>query len=223
MPLVRAGVDTGCILNPNLSSNTHRVMEHTLTASPEVVALRRAADSARAAADHAAAIGHYSAALALLTDRSAAADPLAEYELRAGRAACYHATSDYPAEAGDLRAIAALATTALENARLYEATLRANRELERRVAELTADLEQRSAEQTLINGVQQALASHLDIQAIFDLVGDKIRDIFDAQVVDIGIYDHGTGLIYEPYWIERGIRYPSDPTPLFGFAKYVIE
>ena len=26
------------------------------------------------------------------------------------------------------------------------------------------------------------------MQAMYDLVGDKIREIFDAQVVDIGIY-----------------------------------
>ena len=27
------------------------------------------------------------------------------------------------------------------------------------------------------------------MQAMYELVGDKIREIFDAQVVDIGIYD----------------------------------
>ena len=37
--------------------------------------------------------------------------------------------------------------------------------------------------------MQEGLASKLDMQAIYDLVGDKIRDIFDAQVVDIGLFD----------------------------------
>ncbi len=73
----------------------------------------------------------------MLTARSTPRQ-LAEYELRSGRAASYHAVSDYPTEAEDLRAMTALATTALENARLYEQTLRANRDLERRVAERTA-------------------------------------------------------------------------------------
>ena len=27
------------------------------------------------------------------------------------------------------------------------------------------------------------------MQAMYDLVGDKIQEIFDAQVVDIGLYD----------------------------------
>ena len=27
------------------------------------------------------------------------------------------------------------------------------------------------------------------MQAMYDLVGDKIQEIFDAQVLDIGIYD----------------------------------
>ena len=30
------------------------------------------------------------------------------------------------------------------------------------------------------------------MQAMYDLVGDKIREIFDAQVVDIGILDRRT-------------------------------
>jgi len=99
-------------------------------------------------------------------------------------------------------------------------------ETEQRSADLAAanaDLEQRTAELTLINGVQQALASQLDLQAIFDLVGDKIRDIFDAQIVDIGIYDRDTGLLHFPYWIERGVRYPSEPIALFGIRKHVME
>ena len=45
---------------------------------------------------------------------------------------------------------------------------------------------QRNAELALINSVQEALAGELEIQAIYDVVGDKIQEIFDAQVVDIG-------------------------------------
>jgi len=48
---------------------------------------------------------------------------------------------------------------------------------------------QRNAELALINSVQEALAGELDLQAIYDVVGDKIQEVFDAQVVDIGIYD----------------------------------
>ena len=46
---------------------------------------------------------------------------------------------------------------------------------------------QRNAELALINSVQEALAGELEMQAIYDVVGDKIQEIFDAQVVDISI------------------------------------
>ena len=48
---------------------------------------------------------------------------------------------------------------------------------------------QRSAELALVNDVQRGLAERLDMQAMYDLVGDRIKEIFDAQVVDIGILD----------------------------------
>ena len=48
---------------------------------------------------------------------------------------------------------------------------------------------QRNAELALINSVQAALAGELELQAIYDVVGDKLQEIFDAQVVDIGIYE----------------------------------
>jgi GAF domain-containing protein len=82
---------------------------------------------------------------------------------------------------------------------------------------------QRNAELALINGVQAALAGELDLQAIYDVVGDKIQEVFDAQVVDIGMYDPSTGLIHFPYTIERGVRFPDEPIPLMGFRKHVIE
>ena len=45
------------------------------------------------------------------------------------------------------------------------------------------------------------------------MVGDKIQEIFDAQVVDIGIFDFAAGLMRYPYTIERGVRFPDEPTP----------
>ncbi|MFZ0342572.1 MAG: GAF domain-containing protein, partial [Gaiellaceae bacterium] len=40
---------------------------------------------------------------------------------------------------------------------------------------------QRNAELAVINAVQSALAGELEMQAIYDVVGDKIQEIFDAQ------------------------------------------
>ncbi|HET7647812.1 MAG TPA: GAF domain-containing protein, partial [Gaiellaceae bacterium] len=73
---------------------------------------------------------------------------------------------------------------------------------------------QRNAELALINSVQSALAGELELQAIYDVVGDKIQEIFDAQVVDIGVFDHDAGLTHYPYAIERGVRFPDEGRPI---------
>ena len=114
-----------------------------------------------------------------------------------------HAFSD-----ADVRLLTTLAgsmSVALENARLFEET------------------RQRNAELALINDIQQALAQNLELQAMYDLVGERIHEIFDAQVVDIGIVDRATNLLHYPYTIERGVRFPDEPTPIMGFARRVIE
>jgi PAS domain S-box-containing protein len=81
-------------------------------------------------------------------------------------------------------------------------------------ARLVHETRQRNAELALINSVQEALAGELEMQAIYDVVGDKIQEIFDAQVVDIGMFDFATGLTHYPYTIERGVRFPDEPTPI---------
>ena len=69
-----------------------------------------------------------------------------------------------------LETIAASMGVALENARLFDETQR-----------LLKETEQRAAELQIINSVQEGLASKLDMQAIYDLVGDKIREIFRTR------------------------------------------
>ena len=67
---------------------------------------------------------------------------------------------------------------ALENARLFDET-----------KHLLAETNERAAELAIINSVQEGLAAKLDMQSMYELVGDKIQEIFDAQVVDIGLFD----------------------------------
>jgi PAS domain S-box-containing protein len=81
----------------------------------------------------------------------------------------------------------------------------------------------RNAELALINSVQEALAGELELQAIYDVVGDQLRDGFDAHVVDIGVYDEAAGVVRFPYTIERGVRFPDEPIPLIGFRRHVME
>ncbi|HTS14519.1 MAG TPA: GAF domain-containing protein, partial [Candidatus Sulfotelmatobacter sp.] len=117
--------------------------------------------------------------------------------------------------AGDERVLSTIVSSmgvALENARLFAETKR-----------LLAETDQRAAELAIINGVQQGLARQLDMQLMYDLVGDKIREIFDAQVVAIGVVDRGTGMVDLPYVNERGVRFSTQQRPLIGFGKHVVE
>ena len=91
-------------------------------------------------------------------------------------------------------------------------------------ARLTQELAEREAELAIINSVQQALASHLEVQAIYDLVGDKIRDVFKAQVVMISTYDQQTDTIEHRYAIERGQRvYAPGRLPIRGFRTQIVQ
>ncbi|MBA2719157.1 MAG: GAF domain-containing protein [Chloroflexi bacterium] len=110
-----------------------------------------------------------------------------------------------------LTTLASSLGVALENARLFDETKR-----------LLAETKERAAELALINEVQRGLAERLDIQAMYDLVGDKIQQIFDAQTVDIAIYDRPAGVTRFPYTIERGVRFPDEPLPFNEFARRMM-
>ncbi len=101
---------------------------------------------------------------------------------------------------------------ALQNAKLFEETKK-----------LLNETEQRTAELSVINSVQEGLASELEINGIYELVGEKIREIFNAQVIDIVTYDKLNNQISDCYAYEKGDRTLLGPRALQGFRKYVIE
>jgi sigma-B regulation protein RsbU (phosphoserine phosphatase) len=85
-------------------------------------------------------------------------------------------------------------------------------------------LAEREAELALINSVQLALASRLDVQSIYNLVGDKIRDIFDSQVVMISTYDPQDETIEHRYAIERGEHIIAPGRhPIRGFRTQIVQ
>ena len=115
----------------------------------------------------------------------------------------------------DVRLLTTLAgslAVALENARLIDTTKR-----------LLAETDERAAELAIINGVQQGLAAQIDMQAMYDLVGEKLREVFDAQVVDIAIIDRESDTVRFPFLIERGVRFPEEVIPLLGFRRHIAE
>ena len=85
---------------------------------------------------------------------------------------------------------------ALANARLFDETKR-----------LLAETDQRAAELALVNEIGSALAKQLDFDAIIELVGERVRSIFDARSIFIAIYDEATNTITWPYDIDEGERF----------------
>ncbi|MCB0193446.1 MAG: GAF domain-containing protein [Anaerolineae bacterium] len=109
-----------------------------------------------------------------------------------------------------LTVLANQAAVALENATWA-------RTLEQRVAERTAEL-------STINRISQALVSELDLNAVIEEVGEKLRAIFEVDTVYLGLYDPDHKKIYFPYNYYRGQRY-YDLAINFGegLASKVIE
>src|SRR4029077_7517774 len=111
-----------------------------------------------------------------------------------------------------IQTIASSLAVALENARLFDETRR-----------LLSETNERAAELALINDVQSGLGKKLDRQSMYDLVGDRIQAIFDAQIVDIAVVEHDVGRVRFLYTIERGVRSPEETMPIIGPRRHVIE
>src|SRR6185312_14847421 len=109
--------------------------------------------------------------------------------------------------------LASQAAVALDNAQWSQGL---ERKVEERTSELTAsnaNLEQRNAELAIINSIQQGLAAELDFQAIVDLVGDKIKEIFAADVVGIRLFDAEANLVRYVFLLDHGERFHPESGP----------
>ena len=100
-------------------------------------------------------------------------------------------------------------SVALENARLFDETNR-----------LLKETEQRTAELAVINSVQDGLAKELDMQGIYELIGDRLCSLFpDTQTLVIRTFDHEAGIEHFHYAIEKGVRFPIDARPFNWSSK----
>ncbi len=115
----------------------------------------------------------------------------------------------------DLRLLETLGNSlsvALENARLFEETQR-----------LLKESEQRTAELAIINSVQAGLASQLDMQAIYELVGEKIREIFNANTVLLATFNLAANIEHTHYYIEGNKRYHFEPGPISSIWRTFLN
>ncbi len=85
----------------------------------------------------------------------------------------------------------------------------AYQDLEKTIAQLTAQLKQRTEELAVISSVQEGLAKELDIQAIYDLVGNRIRQLLQ----------HGYEKVAVPYRLPNH-KYPAYPVLLQGHPAH---
>jgi GAF domain-containing protein/CheY-like chemotaxis protein/tetratricopeptide (TPR) repeat protein len=112
-----------------------------------------------------------------------------------------------PSQVRLLETVASSMTVALLNARSYEAE------------------RQRAAELAIINAVQDALAGELDIQGVYDAVGDKLREVFPRSLEGIRVVDRASGRWLFPYALLGGERVHIPPAPLMdiGLGAEVVR
>jgi signal transduction histidine kinase len=134
----------------------------------------------------------------------------------AGIIGLFDVDKDFAFTESDVRLMETLTNSmvvALENARLFAETQR-----------LLKKSEQRANELMIINSVQQGLASKLDAQSIYKLVGDTFHNFFNAQVVMISAYDPQTNTVEHRYAIERGEHVDAPGRlPPGGFRSQIIR
>jgi signal transduction histidine kinase/CheY-like chemotaxis protein len=87
-----------------------------------------------------------------------------------------------------LENLAAYTTIALDNANAYMLINQREHEVSERVAELST-----------INNISQALATQLDKDRLIQLVGDQVRELFQAPIVYVSLFDRATMMLHFPY------------------------
>jgi len=89
---------------------------------------------------------------------------------------------------------------ALENARLFDET-----------QNLLIETEQRAAELAILNSVGDAMGQSLDVKNVTYIVGEKVRGIFKADVVDIILYEPQTHILHLEYSYCAGQYFENEP------------
>ncbi len=103
-----------------------------------------------------------------------------------------------PYQVNLLKSLAAYTSIAIDNATAYK-----------RLNEREREIHQQAAELATVNEVGQLAASTLDVRGLILQVGDKVRDVFKAQVAYVGIHDPAAGLLTFPY--GHGREFPPLP------------
>ncbi len=149
--------------------------------------------------------------------KSSVTAPIVVGDRRVGGITVENHEREYAFSASDVRLLQTVGSSlgvALHSALLFDETQR-----------LLKETEQRAAELAVINSVQQALAAELNIQGIYDAVGDKIREIFGQRDLSIRVFDRANRATHYPYTYEGGQRLTVESTPMieYGYAAHVMR
>src|SRR4029079_19058377 len=91
-------------------------------------------------------------------------------------------------------------------------------------AQLINETRQRVAELGTVHSGGHALARQLALHALIELVGERIRETFDADIAYVALHDEATGLIEFPYTWEAGERRDEEPLKYGqGLTSRIIE
>jgi len=111
-----------------------------------------------------------------------------------------------------LQTIASALGVALQSAQRFAETQRLLKETDARAAELA-----------VINGVQQGLANKLDAMSICELVGEKLRELFDSQSISIATLDAERDLRHYAYLHERGQRLEAPDGAIATLGRHLLK
>jgi signal transduction histidine kinase/DNA-binding response OmpR family regulator/HPt (histidine-containing phosphotransfer) domain-containing protein len=70
---------------------------------------------------------------------------------------------------------------------------------------------QRTIELETVSDVVQALAEQLDLDKLVELVGERMRDTFQADIVYVALLDPRTNRVEFPYFVEHGVGGAQEP------------
>jgi signal transduction histidine kinase/CheY-like chemotaxis protein len=108
-----------------------------------------------------------------------------------------------------LKNLAAYTSIAIDNATAYK-----------RLNEREREIQQQATELATVNAVGQAAASELEVQSLMELVGNKVREVFDAPIAYLALHERTEGMIRFPYGVGR--EFPTVPVGE-GMASRILS
>ncbi len=76
---------------------------------------------------------------------------------------------------------------------------------------LAAEVAERAGELEVITSIQHAVAAEVDFQGIAELVGERLRELFEVGSLGIAWFDRETSLVHDLYVYEDGARLERPP------------